>query len=227
MPTDLKTCLFCGGTFERGRSAAGNLRPLGDWRRQRFCSQTCSNRSHGKGDAASDSAKRRRANRLYALGACEDCGAPATERHHIDADTGNNRPENIARLCYRCHRTRDGRLERLAAYRHPIGPPRPCANCGRATEVGNLQDGRCSACFQWRQRHGQERPADLPFDGAAWRGERHHRARLTEADAVAIRARYAEGGISQRTLGQQYGVSRSAINHILLGKNWAATEEVS
>jgi hypothetical protein len=45
---------------------------------------------------------------------CEDCHtAPPLDRHHVDGNTNNNAPENIAFLCRRCHQKRDGRHERL------------------------------------------------------------------------------------------------------------------
>ena len=47
------------------------------------------------------------------LGACERCGRQATDRHHKDADTTNNSPENLSALCRRCHMTVDGRLDRF------------------------------------------------------------------------------------------------------------------
>jgi len=84
---------------------------------------TVSGKAHPfwKGDAASTTTKRERAQKLYLLAACEICGAKAVDRHHIDGDTGNNTPENIARLCRRCHMTVDGRLAVFA--RHEVGSP--------------------------------------------------------------------------------------------------------
>lgn len=72
-----------------------------------------------KGDAASTTTKRERIQKRISLKGvvCESCRvAPATDRHHIDSDPGNNVRENIALLCRRCHMTADGRLERFRAY---------------------------------------------------------------------------------------------------------------
>lgn len=52
------------------------------------------------------------------------------------------------------------------------------------------------------------------------RGERHGRARFTSEQVTEIRQRYAQGGITQKQLAAQYGVSRSAICHVLLGNVW-------
>ena len=61
-----------------------------------------------KGDQAQKHSGRHRAQRLYALGACERCGAePGGEtpihRHHKDENPLNNAPDNIEMLCEPCH----------------------------------------------------------------------------------------------------------------------------
>lgn len=55
-------------------------------------------------------------------------------------------------------------------------------------------------------------------------GERNGRAKVTAADAAAIRVTYAAGGISQSTLASQYGVSQVQISHIIRGAAWKALE---
>lgn len=51
-------------------------------------------------------------------------------------------------------------------------------------------------------------------------GERCSYAKLTDAQVAEIRARYAQGGISQRQLGELYGVSRSTICNIVMNTAW-------
>ena len=112
-----------------------------------------------KGDAASPTSKRARAQRWYPLGPCEACGKPATDRHHRDGDPGNNTPGNIALRCRRCHMLLDGRLAAfLATSRSRRGPqpPQPCRNCGRL--VKPLRRGRCHPCNEYLRRRGIERP---------------------------------------------------------------------
>lgn len=58
---------------------------------------------NGKGDDAGDQAGRLRAEKLYPLRPCEDCGRPGTIRHHKDENPLNNTPENVSILCHRCH----------------------------------------------------------------------------------------------------------------------------
>jgi hypothetical protein len=114
---------------------------------------------HWKGDDALPSTKRVRARRLYSLEgvACEDCGAKATDRHHIDGDTGNNVRANIALLCRRCHMVRDGRLAALAAIpRPPKNIVRACETCGRPTNSHRYAKGECHRCRMYTFRTGRK-----------------------------------------------------------------------
>jgi hypothetical protein len=52
------------------------------------------------------------------------------------------------------------------------------------------------------------------------RGERQGRAKLTADNVRQIRALYAEGGISQETLGAMFGVSQVHISRVLRGDSW-------
>lgn len=52
------------------------------------------------------------------------------------------------------------------------------------------------------------------------RGEALPQARLTSEDVVNIRQRYASGGMSQRALAREFGVSRSAVCDILRRRRW-------
>lgn len=53
------------------------------------------------------------------------------------------------------------------------------------------------------------------------KGERHGRAKLTAEHAVAIRAEYAAGGITQAQLAAKYGLTQPQINRIITRKRWA------
>lgn len=113
-----------------------------------------------RGDEARSETKRARAHRLYPdLGDCEECGKPATDRHHKDGNTGNNDRLNLAFLCRRCHMVVDGRLASLAALASQPktkSPARPCINCGRMAKP--LRKGRCGACNEYLRKRGVERP---------------------------------------------------------------------
>lgn len=56
--------------------------------------------------------------------------------------------------------------------------------------------------------------------GAKLPGERHPMAKLTDDKVREIRTKYAAGGICQRELAEQYGVSTSMIGLITIRKNW-------
>ena len=113
---------------ECARDCSSYVPPSG--KRPRFCSKSCAsivtnrnpltraamlrtgaNHYRWKGDAVSVRGGRSRAKRAFpAIGPCSACGRTKSERHHIDGDTANNKPENIAVLCRRCHMKEDGRL---------------------------------------------------------------------------------------------------------------------
>ena len=78
--------------------------------------------------------------------------------------------------------------------------------------------------------------SDMVAKGRSLRGDRHYRrlrpetvtrgeqvggAKLTAAQVVAIRARYAEGGCSQRALAKEYGVLQQQISRIVRGRRWS------
>lgn len=108
-----------------------------------------------KGDEAQPETKRQRLRRRTILHDCERCGAPATDRHHKDGDTGHNDADNIEQLCRRCHMLLDGRLAKLGYEVHPgIQEPKPCCICGRPYKP--LRQLRCAACYVYWQRTGTE-----------------------------------------------------------------------
>lgn len=53
-------------------------------------------------------------------------------------------------------------------------------------------------------------------------GERNANHRLTVAEVARIRERYAAGGVLQRELAADFGVTRSQISNITRGNSWAS-----
>ncbi len=51
-------------------------------------------------------------------------------------------------------------------------------------------------------------------------GPDHHQSRFTPEQVDGIRRRYRSGGITQRELASEFGVSQTAIFYILKEKNW-------
>ena len=52
------------------------------------------------------------------------------------------------------------------------------------------------------------------------RHERHGRAKLTEEQVAEIRYRYSAGGVTQRELGDEFGVGDQMISRIVRNRNW-------
>jgi hypothetical protein len=81
------------------------------------------------------------------------------------------------------------------------------------------------SCFNARGGHVSwgtpaENMQDRLLDGTGGTGEGCYNARLTWADVTEMRRRYAAGGILQRELAAEYGVSPSNVHHIIAGKRW-------
>lgn len=131
----------------------------GEWKAKKaYRCRSCSPRPLEAAQArwnpdAKPGTKRKRARTVVSdLGQrCRRCGqVKPLERHHIDGDTGNNRPRNIWVLCRRCHMEVDGRLEKLAAMRMEPKPATPCVECGKLYKP--LRRGLCHACNERKRR---------------------------------------------------------------------------
>jgi hypothetical protein len=62
--------------------------------------------------------------------------------------------------------------------------------------------------------------ADRDNKGHQVRGEQQHLAKLTAEKVLAMRARYAEGGVSMPMLAAQYGVSYATARSAINGETW-------
>lgn len=51
-------------------------------------------------------------------------------------------------------------------------------------------------------------------------GDAHHNAKLTSAQVIEMRQRYASGGVFQYELAREYGVSQHLVSLIIRGKAW-------
>lgn len=61
---------------------------------------------------------------------------------------------------------------------------------------------------------------DAAQKGRSVKGERHGSAKLSEEDVTQIRALYAEGVHSQKTLAVRFGIEQTTVSQIILRKNW-------
>ena len=64
--------------------------------------------------------------------------------------------------------------------------------------------------------------ADMIRKGRKWinTGERHPLAKLTEADVLTVRRRYAAGGETYKNIGDAYGVCSNTIRSIVRRRRW-------
>lgn len=62
--------------------------------------------------------------------------------------------------------------------------------------------------------------ADMRRHGTDPRGERHGMAKLTEHDVREIRRRYAVGGVSQASLGREFGVTQRSVSYVVRRVTW-------
>lgn len=74
----------------------------------------------------------------------------------------------------------------------------------------------------------KENEADKLRDGTAFRlprGTAHWRSELTEEIVRAMRQRYAAGGVLQRELAEEYGVTPGAVHDVIRGRRWSWVEQ--
>ena len=126
---------------------------------------------------------------------------------------GDRKHEGAHRFSYRLH---VGSIPDGCGVLHRCDNP-PCCNPDHlftGTNQANMADRHAKGRDARGDRNGSRiHPGRLP------RGERSPRAKLTDAQVLEIRRRYAEGEM-QRDLAPVYGVSRSLIQAIVGRKVW-------
>lgn len=95
--------------------------------------------------------------------------------------------------------------------------PRPDGGWEAAHSCNN---GLCfnGAHLSWKTPSGNA--ADRVLNGTNQYGTASPHAKLTEEEVIEARRRYAAGGVGVRPLAQEYGVSRTAMRNVVLGKQW-------
>ncbi|MFE2969933.1 endonuclease domain-containing protein [Streptomyces sp. NPDC059340] len=97
-----------------------------------------------------------------------------------------------------------------------------CLNCNR--NVGQFENQR-QTMEHYLAAYGSGNPVLRekrgPIAPSVHRGEANRAAKLTEDQVVEIRQRYAAGGITQRRLGEEYGIHRVHVNGIIRGHDWS------
>lgn len=97
------------------------------------------------------------------------------------------------------------------------GPP-PFPNAMVCHKDDNRLDNRADNLEWGDPRHNA---ATAAIHGKIRRGHDVNTSKLTEDDVRAIRARYAQGGVTQTALAAEYGVHSSAIFFIIHRVNWS------
>lgn len=103
---------------------------------------------------------------------------------------------------------RKGRHARLSGDDHPLR---------KRPELAARGDRNGSRTHPERLPRGERHH----WHGVAKRGESSYTAKLNAALVQEIRARHADGGISQQALATEYGVSQTQVGRIVRGERWS------
>ena len=85
--------------------------------------------------------------------------------------------------------------------------------------LGTQKDNIVDAVSKGRMAVGNKNGSRLHPERLV-RGERHPLVKLSERDVLHIRYLYANGGITMKILGQQYGVTEVCIRSVITRRTW-------
>jgi NUMOD4 motif/HNH endonuclease len=104
----------------------------------------------------------------------------------------------------------------LIAFRGPR--PNPSAECGHLD--GNPDN---NAAYNLAWVSAQENASHRTIHGTQTRGALHPVAKLTEADALAIKTGYRKGSKDAHIgiFANRYGITKAAVHKLVTGKTWA------
>lgn len=94
------------------------------------------------------------------------------------------------------------------------------------TQSDNVLDRNAKGRSRPRRAHSRLPDSGLHIDARPKRktnhpkGEAHHNAKITRETANAIRAAYATGEFTMKTLSAHYGISRPTVAQIVHGRTW-------
>lgn len=119
---------------------------------------------------------------------------------------------------YGCFALKKGRAVRAHRYAYEV-------------EYGPILDGlmvlhKCDVRLCVRPSHlflgtNRDNVADMLAKGRSLKGTKNPQAKLTAADVENIKTRYAQGGISQKSLGALYGVDQTTVGDLVRGESYA------
>lgn len=104
----------------------------------------------------------------------------------------------------------------------------PCTNPAHlflGTALDNARDR--DSKDRGAHRKGESSPFGATRGGVPLprRGSDNSKAKLSEAQATEIIARYRAGGVTQRALATEYGIHQSIVSEIVNGKRWAHVQD--
>lgn len=119
-----------------------------------------------------------------------------------------------------CNLSQEGKWERV--FVHALVASAFRGRCPTGHQVRH-RDGIQANCWATNLRYGTPRQneADKIRHGTVARGERCGTSKLKKRQIIEIRRQYAAGGVTQRELGDQYGVSGRAIGLAVNHESWA------
>lgn len=99
---------------------------------------------------------------------------------------------------------------------------RPCTNPAHLW-LGTQRENRDDCTRKDRNARGKEHGTHTRPEKVC-RGAHNGAAKLTENDVREIRRLHAQGGIFQKSLAAQFGITRTNVGRIVLGKIWRHIE---
>jgi len=100
--------------------------------------------------------------------------------------------------------------------------------------LGDVPEGQC-VCHNCDNREcvnplhmflgsRSENHADMVSKGRHACGEKNGAARLAKVVALQIRERYERGGVTQKQLAEEFGISRAQVSNITRGHQWRGAD---
>jgi hypothetical protein len=193
-----RDCEYCGQTFELGMKA--------EWRGQRFCSKRCA----ARGRLTLEDRLWRKVTRgdgcwLW-TGAVNDAGYG-----RIRLGTTRTRAHRVAWI------VTYGEIPPGLFVAHRCDVPLCCrpSHLFLATHQQNMDDCHAKGRYATGERNSSRaHPERMP------RGEAHKNTTLTDADVLAIRARYIPRVVTMAVLAREFNVSLGSIHDIVRRKRW-------
>jgi hypothetical protein len=145
----MKNCKHCNNELVRKRKPCGKLESNTYFKKRLFCNSKCRGNFTASLNKCLPNTARQRTLKLYPkknLIHCEVCGNNKKRlyRHHKDANTYNNFPENILICCQACHAKEHQRLGKWGRGKKV----RICLNCAKSFTHQNRRRKTCSGeCF--------------------------------------------------------------------------------